>query len=130
MIEVRKTANDLHLVCGIGVNVKSLLNSEEIDQPFTGLDKLGNVNSVSRNEIAAKLTEGLLNLFSLYPRSGFKQWQQQWQDLHAYQDKKIRVKRNDDFTTGIARGVDVDGALLLETGLGLQKIISADVFPH
>lgn len=128
LIEVRKTSDDLHLVCGIGMNVNSLLNSEEINQPFTALDQLGNIKSVSRNEIAAKLTEGLLNLFSLYPKSGFKQWQEQWQNLHAYQDKKIRVKRNDDFTTGIARGVDEGGALLLETNLGLQTIISADVF--
>lgn len=129
LVEVKKVANIFHLVCGIGINIKSSMDVKKIDQPFTALNQISN-QQVSRNAIAAKLTEGLLNLFSVYPQNGFKSWQQAWKSVHAYQDKKVRVRQNGDELIGVARGVDVDGALLLETDKGLQKIISADVFAY
>ncbi len=129
LVEVKKVGKNFHLVCGIGINIKSSLDAKTIGQPFTALEHISN-QQVSRNKIAAVLTQGLLNLFSLYPQSGFKHWQAQWQLLHAYQDKKIRVQQSTGELNGVARGVDVDGALLLESDSGLQKIISADVFAY
>lgn len=129
LVELKKVANNFHLVCGIGINVKSTLNADKIDQAFTSLATIS-ATQVSRNQIAANLTENLLNLFSLYPQTGFENWQKQWQAVHAYQDKKIRVKQHHNEMVGVARGVGIDGALLLETENGLQKIISADVFAY
>jgi len=128
LVEVKKTDNHLFLVCGIGLNVKNTLNAEKIDQPFTALDQIDGHRMISRTEIAAKLTAGLLNLFSQYPKSGFKAWQKQWESVHAYQNKKLRVLQNNHELFGYAHGVAEDGALLIKTDLGLQKIISADVF--
>lgn len=129
LVEVKKIKNNFHLVCGIGINIRSTLDARAIGQAFTSLDQLSH-QQISRNSIAAKLTEGLLNLFSLYPQNGFKSWQKQWQSVHAYQNKKIRIKQASRELSGIARGVDEEGALLLETDTGLQKIISADVFAY
>ncbi len=129
LIEVKKIGNSFHLVCGIGINVKNILDAKTIDQAFTTLDQLSN-QKISRNVIAAKLTEGLLNLFSQYPHKGFESWQEMWQSVHAYQDQKIRIMQPTGELSGVARGVDVDGALLLETDEGLQKIISADVIAY
>jgi len=127
LVEVKKTANGIHLVCGIGINIKSTLDADKIDQPFTALELI-NQKLLSRNQLAAQLSQALLNLFSLYPQNGFKAWQEKWQAVHAHQDKIVHVKQQQNEFIGIARGVEVDGALLLETDEGLQKIISADVF--
>lgn len=127
LVEVKKSNHKLHLVCGIGINIKNNLDASKIDQPFTSLMQIAK-HEISRNQLAAQLTEGLLNLFSLYPKHGFHAWQEKWQAVHANQNKKIRIMQSEKMLLGVARGVDEYGALLLETENGLQKIISADVF--
>ncbi|MCX7177879.1 MAG: biotin--[acetyl-CoA-carboxylase] ligase [Proteobacteria bacterium] len=59
---------------------------------------------------------------------GFAGHRQAWLARHAYAGQTVRLLS--DYAApleGVCRGVDVDGALLLETAAGIQRIISGEV---
>ena len=52
----------------------------------------------------------------------------EWQQRHAWQGLAVQLLGDDAAPIdGICRGADDDGALLLETGTGVQRILSGDV---
>ena len=48
-----------------------------------------------------------------------------WYNVAA--DLPVRIVSDDDIRTGICAGVDDDGALLLRTDTGMQRILAGDV---
>ena len=52
---------------------------------------------------------------------------QQWSQWDVLRNATVNVQANDQTQQGIARGIDLDGCLLLETSQGIQKISVGDV---
>ena len=42
-------------------------------------------------------------------------------------DRVVQVEQGGRITTGLARGIDESGALMIETSLGVERIYSGDV---
>ena len=64
----------------------------------------------------------------LLAQGGFAGLRQDWQQHHLWQDQPVELIHADGLRiTGIARGVDSLGALLLETPDGVQRFHSGDV---
>lgn len=68
----------------------------------------------------------LLSMLAEYERFGFSAFRDAWTGLDALQGRQAQVMVGDKATQGIARGVDVDGALLLETGDQMQRFYSGE----
>lgn len=59
---------------------------------------------------------------------GFAALRAEWHACHAYQDRPVRLL--DELAgdrQGVCRGVDIDGALLLETETGMERVVAGDV---
>ena len=126
LLETKQEQDGLKVVCGIGINILDLIDPSEIDQEITSLDKLGEITNFSRNELGARLSQKLIVLFDNYQKSGFQDWQARWEELHSHQGKNISIVRSDRELTGTATGVDLSGALQIQTSAGVIKILSPD----
>lgn len=114
-------------VIGIGINVvvpESV--AKNIDQPWSDLRDLP-AAGVTRNTIVAEVLNALLPALEAYESEGFHAWSERWHALHAYQDQTVLIRSGDNDTVGLARGVDEQGALLLETAAGVQRVHGGEV---
>ncbi len=116
LIELKKHSNGLcQVIIGIGINVsmsKTAVNT--ISQPWTSLSQCHPIGPLSRNIIVADLLIEVINNLTLFENSGFKQFSQQWNNLDIWYKKEVELTMGKDKVTGIHKGVDCSGALLLE----------------
>ena len=131
LIELRaESSGPACVVIGIGLNVA--LGAALLEQiSATGLAPIDLVSAGlkggRRNEVAAGLISSFVRGLLDFERAGLKPFVQRWMDVDALRGKPIAVAGADVTTKGIARGIDLDGALLVETPQGLLKFISGDV---
>ena len=72
------------------------------------------------DELVAVLTE--------FSRQGFAPFRDEWQRRHAHQNRRVSLLGAGKFAVeGDALGVAEDGALLLGSSDGVQRIISGDL---
>ena len=113
-------------VIGIGLNVT--LPPDFPHDQFDAADLAAVLpQPPSRNLLLAQLLIELDGALTIFGRSGFTAFRESWLARHALQDARVRLSGERETVEGICRGVDQDGALLLETPAGLRRIISGDV---
>ncbi|GAA5218774.1 bifunctional biotin--[acetyl-CoA-carboxylase] ligase/biotin operon repressor BirA [Corallincola platygyrae] len=102
------------LVVGVGLNVSMPEDAaKQIDQPWTDLSTVIS-KPVDRNVLAADLLVALEQALVEFDGRGFGQFHRRWQDFDLYMDKPVTLAMGDKRITGICRGVDSVGALLVE----------------
>ncbi len=113
-------------VIGIGLNVhlpEEIRNG--IDQPVADMQE---IKPVHRNELLANLLKHLNTVLTQFESEGFAQLREEWQGLHAYQDKQVRLLLpNGDEQYGKVAGIAEDGALLVDSGQGAKRFSSAEI---
>jgi BirA family biotin operon repressor/biotin-[acetyl-CoA-carboxylase] ligase len=110
------------IVAGIGINLDLPAGPDaRIDQPFVNLDDalaaLGQPRC-ERNALAITLLQALHALFDGYGRSGFAPLAARWSELDVTRDRRVRIMQGSGAGSsfdGHARGVDADGALIVES---------------
>jgi len=115
-------------VIGVGLNVdipKSL--SEKIDQPVTDLKQHLAGNLPGRNQIAAALLKNVSMAIEQFVQQGLIDFVNRWQCYDHYQNKEIVIKNAVSEISGIYRGLDETGALLLQTEDGIVAINAGEV---
>ena len=121
-----------HVVAGIGINVAvpPELLGELSDMPGGARDLasvLPNV-AIDRSELAAALVERLLGLFVDFVDTGFSSWREEWLDAHVLADRTVELRAHGRIDTGIVRGIDADGALIVEDDAGRsRRVVSGEV---
>lgn len=115
-------------VIGIGLNLQLPEDMPaNVRHDAAALSDAG-VRLPTRSALLAKLLTVLHDVLQTFAELGFAGFQEEWLRRHAHQNRVVRVLS--DFSPplpGQCRGVDVDGALLLETDKGLQRVISGEV---
>ena len=112
---------------GVGVNVQGGETlSDLVGQPVTDLRR--HLGPVNRTEMFLQLVAGLDDGLALFEARGFAAFQDDWQACHVHQDREVLVHAGPgEPVRGHARGVDDQGALLLETESGLRRFHSGEV---
>ncbi len=103
------------VVIGVGINVDmpETLGRARIDQPWTDLRAvLG--TPPSRNRLAALVLARLSAMLERFAREGFAPWREAWREQDLLAGRPVAVRNGEALITGIARGVDAGGALLVE----------------
>ena len=77
--------------------------------------------------IAAALISAFVQGLLDFEREGLKAFIQEWQNVDAFHGRLVNVHDSQGVASGIARGIDLEGALLVETPAGLRRFISGDV---
>lgn len=130
LIDLRsEAAGPAYVVVGIGVNVRlpraarAALAAEGVEA--ADLASLG--DAPERNALAAVLMTELCLALAEFGARGMAAFSDEWQSADALAGRPVRVLHGGQQLEGLARGVDADGALLLEAGGGRRRIISGEV---
>ena len=114
-------------VIGLGLNCRLPNNvRERIDQPVVDLAQITGT-APDRNRLLAVLLEEMSGVLETFAQSGFVPLREEWDCHHVYRGKHVRLTLPDAATIdGVARGVDENGALLLDTSNGVRRVHSGD----
>jgi len=130
LIDLRgEAAGPAYFVVGIGINVRlpraarERLHADGVEA--VDLASLG--NAPSRNDAAAVLIAELTQALLEFGARGMTAFAEEWQGADALAGRPVRVLRGGQTLEGLARGVDADGALLLEIDGASRRILSGEV---
>ena len=115
------------VVIGIGINMQVPDSAaQEIDQPWADLSQCG--ARIDRNQLAGAVLDALLSAIETFNEQGLDVFVQQWSrfDLIAGQPVELH-NDNAAMITGIARGIDEQGALLIENNGVTQRYHAGEV---
>jgi BirA family biotin operon repressor/biotin-[acetyl-CoA-carboxylase] ligase len=93
----------------------------------TELCRAAGIDRPDRTSVAASIVAELGALLADYETTGFGRWRDDWALADALVDRSVRVEAGGGDVAGTARGIDRDGALLIETAGGLERVIAGDV---
>ena len=62
-----------------------------------------------------------------FERQGLKPFIEDWRAADALRGRAVNVSAADGIARGVARGIDLHGALMVETPQGIRRFISGDV---
>lgn len=123
------------VVIGVGLNVApdparlaALSQPAQGTLPATDLTSAGADAPVDRNRLVAALADTLSMRIEQFTKHGFGPYIADWNNHHAYRDLPVEMlERGRVVQYGIARGVDEQGRLCLETASGAQALVAGDV---
>ena len=107
------------VVLGLGLNCRiEQHQGKMIDQPWADLSQVTLGERVSRNLLAARLIDRLLDELNKFATQGFLPLAKEWHDHDVYYGETITLKLGEDHVVGTHCGVNENGALLLrEAGI-------------
>lgn len=122
LLELGGAMDAYPVVAGIGLNIALPRQAGmEIDQPWVDLREILEPARISRNVLAAALLSELVATFVRFEQKGFADLVVEWARFDAAVGQQVRLQWPGTTVTGIARGVDATGALLLENAEGQIK---------
>jgi BirA family biotin operon repressor/biotin-[acetyl-CoA-carboxylase] ligase len=131
LIELRaESAGPASVVIGIGLNVA--LGGEVLQAiGETGVAAIDLVSAglkqPSRNALAAVLITQIVRGLPIFEKDGLKAFAEEWRGADALRGRQIDVHTLEGVSRGLARGIDLHGALVVETPQGVRRFISGDV---
>ncbi|QSX37458.1 bifunctional biotin--[acetyl-CoA-carboxylase] ligase/biotin operon repressor BirA [Shewanella sedimentimangrovi] len=127
LVEIKGQADgECQLVIGIGVNLAMPTNqAEKIDQPWSDLQSTERVPD--KTALTLALHSQLCRDLELFEREGLGAFQSRWSAADEFAGKPVELLMADRRVAGICRGIDEQGALLLETDAGLQSFIGGEI---
>lgn len=114
-------------VVGVGINLQGGDDlTRAVGQAVT--DMSTHLGQVNRNEVFMALLTALDEGLTRFEHAGFAAFREDWNSCHAYHGRIVSVQTGQgERITGVAKGVDELGALLLETQDGVQRFHSGEV---
>jgi BirA family biotin operon repressor/biotin-[acetyl-CoA-carboxylase] ligase len=118
-----------YVILGLGVNVNYSIDAmpEPIRERATSILELTQQN-VSRESLLRRLIQGLDRCYGELERSGFDALAQRWQAYFGWRGRRVQVGLLGQVSSGCAKGIDRDGALLIVDDDGVeQRVVAGDV---
>ena len=114
-------------VVGVGFNLDlAAADAGAIDQPWTDFARtFGRVPE--RSALASGAANALLDACEQFRDYGLAPFSARWDERDALRDRAVRVLSARSPLTGTARGIDDDGALLVEHAAGIARCESGEV---
>ncbi|MBJ9049200.1 bifunctional biotin--[acetyl-CoA-carboxylase] ligase/biotin operon repressor BirA [Citrobacter braakii] len=108
-----KTGDAAQIVIGAGINM-SMRRVEEnvVNQAWINLQEAG--ITIDRNTLAARLIRELRAALVLFEHEGLAPYLSRWRVLDNFIDRPVKLIIGDKEIFGVSRGIDAQGALLLE----------------
>ena len=120
----------LHVIVGIGINVSidSTWLKKICDWPAGAIDmdSMGQEKTI-KNELAGRLIEGFYETLESYTTCGFELHHEEFVSANYLQGREVILSSGSSNLAGTVVGVDLDGALVLETDSGAHRVISGEV---
>jgi len=110
-----------YVVIGVGLNIVCP-EAAGLSTPPAGLTEL--LPTLDAAQALARIVAPLIQTLKSFERLGFAPFQAGFRARDALAQAPVTLS---DGVTGVAQGVDRDGALLVQTAQGLQRVTSAEV---
>lgn len=121
-----KTGDAAHLVMGAGINLAMCgTNADAINQGWINLQEA--VISIDRNELAATLLNELRQSLKQFENDGLTPFVARWHSLDNFIDRPVKLLIGEQQIFGIARGIDQQGALLLDQQGVIKPFIGGEI---
>ncbi|MDV5392083.1 bifunctional biotin--[acetyl-CoA-carboxylase] ligase/biotin operon repressor BirA [Shewanella xiamenensis] len=127
LIEMSGQADsECQLIIGIGVNMAmSEDQGKGIDQPWSDLSSL--TDMPNKTDLVIALHKQLKRDIQLFEREGLAAFKTRWQQADLFRGKEVRLLMGENHVDGICRGIDEQGAVLLETVDAIQAYIGGEI---
>lgn len=116
-----------HSIIGIGLNLNMPAQvATQIDQKWTDLQS-HSTKEIDRNALCTQLIYRLLIRLARYQKEGLVGMLDEWHAQDFYLNKRVKLLTGDRTAKGICRGVNNQGALLLEVDGQVKPIYGGEV---
>ncbi|MDW3094087.1 MAG: biotin--[acetyl-CoA-carboxylase] ligase [Gammaproteobacteria bacterium] len=116
------------MVVGMGVNIyMSQVEGVQIDQQWTDIRSETPQWQFSRNDVAAELINHCYDSLVQFEKDSYNRLNDDWSRWDILKDKRVDLHTANFVQSGMSRGIDNDGCLLLETSKGVEKFSAGDV---
>ena len=133
LIEMRgESGGPAAVVIGIGINMRMpastrLALAEQQAALIADVHEILRERTPPRNELAGALTEEVVAMLQVFRSQGFEPFADEWRGLDALANAPVKVINGSESILGTARGVDADGALLIDVNGELRRFVSGEV---
>lgn len=129
LLEIRGEAGgSCDVVAGIGLNVcMPGRPAGGIGQPWVDLREVLGQQRPHRSELAAALVNRMVPVLEGYAETGFAPFRARWEALDALAGREVELYQGDAVITGVAEGVDAQGAIRIRTGQRHARYVSGEV---
>jgi BirA family biotin operon repressor/biotin-[acetyl-CoA-carboxylase] ligase len=108
-----KTGDAAQIVIGAGINlIMRRVENDVINQGWINLQEAG--ITIDRNTLAVRLINELRDSLRLFEQEGLAPYLSRWERLDNFINRPVKLIIGDKEIFGISRGIDTQGALLLE----------------
>ena len=115
------------LVVGLGLNLHLKdTDTYAIDQPWTDLKSMG--HQYDENLLMARILYHHGNMVTDCVNNGFSGYSARWNAVHAFAGRKVRVDSKEETFSGVAKGVNGDGALIVQSESDERTVVTGTVF--
>ncbi|MEC6909856.1 bifunctional biotin--[acetyl-CoA-carboxylase] ligase/biotin operon repressor BirA [Photobacterium piscicola] len=128
LVEMTGKAGDAaHLVIGIGLNIAMpTAATTMIDQAWTNLSAACSPLP-SRNVLAATLIDRIHQTLAEYENIGLSGFVERWNKIDNFLNRPVKLLIGDRVIEGIARGINEQGALLLENDNDITAYVGGEI---
>ncbi len=117
---------ECHCVIGLGLNLVMPKQSiDQIDQPWTELQAHCDT-AIDRNELTVALIKSLTARLTAHHGNN-QTMISEWQKLDLYYNQQVKIITGQNETIGICRGINHQGALMLEVNQQIKPIYGGEV---
>jgi BirA family biotin operon repressor/biotin-[acetyl-CoA-carboxylase] ligase len=101
-------------------------SAELVDQPWTDLSTVIGIE-INRNELAGHIISSLLKRLHAHKISGISNMLDDWHQLDFYLNQHVSLITGEKITRGICRGINSQGALMLEVNGIVTPVYGGEV---
>jgi BirA family biotin operon repressor/biotin-[acetyl-CoA-carboxylase] ligase len=133
LIEMRgESAGPAQVVIGLGINMRMpapvrLMLAEQQAALIADVHEIMRERTPTRNALIAMLAEETTKMLQTFGQRGFEPFVDEWRRLDTLADAPVRVMSGTETTLGRARGVELDGTLLVDVDGVLRRFASGEV---
>lgn len=121
-----KTGDAAQIVSGAGINLAMRrVESDVVNQGWISLQEAG--VSIDRNALAARLIKELRAGLQLFEQEGLAPYLSRWEKLDNFLNRPVKLIIGDKEIFGISRGIDTQGALLLEQDGAIKPWVGGEI---
>ncbi len=122
-----QSSEPCHCVIGIGLNLKMPKDSAaQVDQPWTDISHHTN-KAINRNNLVAEIIKSLTRRLTVHQSQQENTLVREWQALDYFYNKPVKLISGERIVRGICRGIDQQGALLLDINGELKTMYGGEL---
>jgi BirA family biotin operon repressor/biotin-[acetyl-CoA-carboxylase] ligase len=116
-----------NLVIGMGININMPQDISGITQPWVSVSDITDGNVPDRNQLAVNFINSWEKALSDYETSGMPGFVERWNKLDNFLGRPVKLIIGPREVCGIARGINEQGGVLLETDKGIETFIGGEI---